>query len=241
MKNIKYILFDLDGTLLPMETDDFIKLYFSELTKKFTPTKFDSKLVIEGINYGLKEMYKDKSDNLNHIHFWKGFEEKTTYLKDEVYDIFTDFYSNEFLKLGEYCEDKGYSKLIVNELNEKGYKLILATNPLFPMVAQMSRAGLVGLNEDDFEYVTSMENSTKLKPDYLYFEEIITKLNINKEEVIMIGNDVSDDMFAAKKAGIKGILITDHLLNNYQMDDTEFEKYSLKEFYQQIVKNVNAI
>jgi FMN phosphatase YigB (HAD superfamily) len=86
-----------------------------------------------------------------------------------------------------------------------------------------------------------MENSTKLKPDQLYYEEIVNKLHLNKDEVIMIGNDVSDDMNAAKKAGIRGILITDHLLNNYQIDDEEFEKYSLQEFYQKIVKNVNAI
>lgn len=241
MKNIKYIFFDLDGTLLPMENDDFIKLYFSELTKKFTTTKFDPKIVIEGIDYGLKVMYKDISDNLNDKPFWSGFEEKTKYSKDDVYDIFTDFYSNEFLKLGDYCVDNGYSKLIVEELKQKGYKLVLATNPLFPMVAQMSRAGLVGLKENDFEYITSMENSSKLKPNHLYYEEIITKLNINKDEVIMIGNDVSEDMKAAEKAGIKGILITDHLLNNYQINDEEFEKYSLKDFYEKIVKNVNAI
>jgi len=241
MKNIRYIFFDLDGTLLPMNTDDFIKLYFSEITKKFSSTEFDPKIIIEGINFGLKKMYEDTSDNLNEEPFWKGFEEKTEYLKNDVYDMFIDFYSNEFLNLRDYCNDNGYSKLIVDELNDKGYKLILATNPLFPMVAQVSRASLVGLSQNDFEYVTSMENSSKVKPNHQYFEEIISKLKLNNKEVLMVGNDVNDDMYAAKKAGIKTVLITDYLLNNHKIDIDEFEKYSLEQFYKKIVKNIDAI
>ena len=37
MKEYKNYLFDLDGTLLPMNMESFIKLYFSSLCKKFVP------------------------------------------------------------------------------------------------------------------------------------------------------------------------------------------------------------
>ena len=33
----KNYLFDLDGTLLPMDMDKFIKLYFGSLCKRFVP------------------------------------------------------------------------------------------------------------------------------------------------------------------------------------------------------------
>ena len=34
---ITTVLFDLDGTLLPFEQEDFIKIYFAELCKRLAP------------------------------------------------------------------------------------------------------------------------------------------------------------------------------------------------------------
>ena len=34
---LKAILFDLDGTLLPMDQDTFVNAYFTEILKKFVP------------------------------------------------------------------------------------------------------------------------------------------------------------------------------------------------------------
>ena len=34
---IKYVLFDLDGTLLPMDQDVFVRAYFGALAKKLAP------------------------------------------------------------------------------------------------------------------------------------------------------------------------------------------------------------
>ena len=38
---IKAVLFDLDGTLLPMDEEIFIKDYFEGLTKKISPHGYD--------------------------------------------------------------------------------------------------------------------------------------------------------------------------------------------------------
>ena len=39
--SVKVILFDLDGTLLPMVQDEFTKTYFGGLVKKLVPAGYD--------------------------------------------------------------------------------------------------------------------------------------------------------------------------------------------------------
>lgn len=46
---IKAILFDLDGTLLPMDNDAFTKYYFKLLCKKLAPMGYDPQQCIDGV------------------------------------------------------------------------------------------------------------------------------------------------------------------------------------------------
>jgi len=59
------ILFDLDGTLLPLDMEEFTKAYFSELCKKLAP-KLDPqtlpKLVWASTDYMIKNLDKDKTN-----------------------------------------------------------------------------------------------------------------------------------------------------------------------------------
>ncbi len=40
---LKAVLFDLDGTLLPMDQDIFVKTYFKGLAKALAPHGYDAK------------------------------------------------------------------------------------------------------------------------------------------------------------------------------------------------------
>ena len=46
---VKTILFDLDGTLLPMDQDVFVKSYFKRLAAKLAPLGYESQQLIEWI------------------------------------------------------------------------------------------------------------------------------------------------------------------------------------------------
>jgi len=231
---MKYIFFDLDGTLLPLDNQKFLKAYYQEVQQKFSQTKFNPKLIIAGINEGLAKMFKNDDDVTNDRIFWDGFYQASGYLEQEVHDIFIDFYNHEFLKIKNLLKDEGYSKKIVAELKAKGYQLVLATNPLFPKVAQLNRMALVGLKESDFIFITDYENSTKLKPNHHYFKEIMDKLSINAEDVLMVGNDVNEDLVAASKAAINAVLIDDFMINAHDLDYSKYDSYSLASFYQYV-------
>ena len=52
------VLFDLDGTLLPMDQDEFVKTYFGLLAKKLAPHGYDPKKLVDGIWQVRSETYE---------------------------------------------------------------------------------------------------------------------------------------------------------------------------------------
>ena len=55
---IKAVLFDLDGTLLPMDQDVFMKFYFGELSKRLAPYGYEPKKLMDSVFAGIKSMVK---------------------------------------------------------------------------------------------------------------------------------------------------------------------------------------
>lgn len=209
---ITTILFDLDGTLLPMDQDVFIKMYLKSLAKHMSQYGYEPNSLIKAIWSGTNDMILNNGVESNEKVFWNKFsqiygEEK---LKDE--SKFEEFYINEFPKLKEVC---GYNPLIhelFNIIRQKGLRIVLATNPIFPKIATKQRIEWAGLNYDDFELVTTYENSKYAKPNVKYYQDIISRLGIIPEECLMVGNDVDDDM-VARKIGINTFLLTECLIN----------------------------
>ena len=93
---IKAVLFDLDGTLLPMDQDIFVKAYFKGLATKLAPLGYDPQLLIKGIYAGTQAMVENNGDATNEEVFWKVFCSicGADCRKDEP--VFADFYEKEF-------------------------------------------------------------------------------------------------------------------------------------------------
>lgn len=205
------LLFDLDGTLLPLDVDEFIKKYFG-LMKHFLDEKgYDGKKVQEAIFKSTMIMFKNNGQATNETVFWKSFTHLSGIQREEIEKDLTVFYQNEFnlIHNGKQNEHMIQS---VHCLKEKGYRLVLATNPLFPAIATYARIRWAGLNPDDFEWITTYENASYCKPNPAYFEEVLQKANVNIKDCIMIGNDVKEDG-AITQLGVDLYLIEDYLLN----------------------------
>lgn len=222
---IKTILFDLDGTLLPMDQDEFTKHYFMGLSKKLGPFGYESEKLINGILQGTKAMVKNDGTKTNEQVFWNEF---AKIFGDKVFsdiDIFNDFYANDFDKLKNICGYNEKVNEIIKKLKEKGYTLIIASNPIFPIEAQKKRMKWAGVNPDDFLFITSYENSSYCKPNPLYYKEIAEKLKIKLSECLMVGNDTTEDA-ASINAGLNFFLLTDCLINKEGKDISNFNRGS---------------
>ena len=108
--------------------------------------------------------------------------------------------------------------LLIKGLKSAGYKLVVATNPLFPLFVQRERISWTGADPDDFDWITSYENSHYSKPNPAYYREILEQIGSLPDNSLMVGNDVREDMEAAASVGIRGFLMTEYLINREDKD-----------------------
>ena len=225
MKKITTILFDLDGTLLPMDQDAFTADYFKRLAAKLAPHGYEPKAFHEALWAGVAAMVKNDGSCTNEEAFWNRF---AGILGEHVRadePIFAEFYRNEFQQVQASCGFNPAASETVQALKEMGYRLALATNPLFPATATESRIRWAGLDQADFEIYTTYENAHYCKPNPDYYREVLQKIGCEPEECLMVGNDAHEDMIA-ETLGMKVFLLEDCLLNRKQADITRYPRGS---------------
>lgn len=234
--SVKNIFFDLDGTLLPMDQDRFVEAYTTRLAAYMVPYGYDPELLVKALWRGTGAMVKNNGTRTNENAFWEVFSALVG--KDARADlaIFDQFYQTDFQQVQNVCGFTPRAAETIGLLKEKGFRLILATNPLFPAAATMSRIRWAGLSPDDFVYCTTYENSTCCKPNIAYYEEILGKTGCKAEECVMVGNDVDEDM-VAQQLGMQGFLLTDCLINRSQSDIARWPHGGFDEL-QQWLKNL---
>ena len=70
----KTILFDLDGTLLPMDQDAFTRGYFKLLAQKLAPHGYDPAALVDNIWAGTAAMVGNDGKRTNEAAFWDRFD-----------------------------------------------------------------------------------------------------------------------------------------------------------------------
>lgn len=215
---LKAVLFDLDGTLLPMDQKTFTKDYFGRLIRRLAPLGYTPDSFLASMQAGIDAMVGNDGSRSNEEAYWDAY---TAVSGKEILNhmsVFEDFYATEFDQVAASCGHTPQAAETVRALREKGLRVILATNPLFPRVATEKRIRWAGLTPEDFELYTTYEDIGLCKPNPAYYTEVLSRVGLTPADCIMVGNDVAEDMMAAEKAGIKGFLLTDCLINTPRAD-----------------------
>ena len=90
------ILFDMDGTLVPMEIHGFTKGYFQMLFRKLAKYGLDPTQFGKNMWAGVSAMVKNDGAATNEDRFWQAFSQLTGMDKDTINGDCLDFYGNEF-------------------------------------------------------------------------------------------------------------------------------------------------
>lgn len=225
------ILFDLDGTLLPLDMDKFMSIYFDEMSKHFSDLTTKEELV-RNIWASTEAMVRNTENRTNEEIFMEDFSKRVNEKFHTYVKRFDEFYDSGFLKVKDSIYEEPLMQKSIESLKDKGYLMIIATNPLFPKKAIMHRIRWAGLDPEDFTYISSYEENHFCKPQIKFYEELLQIVDKNPNECMMVGNDVQEDLVAGK-LGMKTFLIKNHLLHrtgdeikaDYQGNYTDFYNF----------------
>ena len=193
----KYLLFDLDETLL-----DFKKSEAVAITE-----------VLKGLGINATKETVERYSAIN-ISCWKQYE-KGEITRDEIYknrvnmlaeslgtifdvDSFTNEYCTLLSRQGHIFP---YTLTLLKQLKANGYKMAACTNgSLATQTGRLAVSGIAGFFDCGI-YIS--EKIGFKKPDPQFFEFILGAIGIeNKSEVLVIGDSLSSDIAGAVASGL---------------------------------------
>lgn len=207
------ILFDVDGTLLSISGRAMLQDYLTRMATFFDAlplTGGEGQAIVQAVQFASGEMEKNDGTHTNEELFWTAFEQKSRFTRKELEDLFQQFYAEEFPKVGHLAQDNGVMPEVVKVLAAKGYPLAVATNPVFPLVANKARLAWAKVDDIVWQEITGFEKYHHCKPDPQFFVEVCHNIKATPEKCLMIGNGLIEDV-AAVQAGLDFYLVTDEV------------------------------
>jgi len=198
------LMLDLDDTLLDLSTDIFVPAYFKKLgaflEKRVNPGRLIDEL-LAGTNLMLRNERPDLTlDEVFSNHFFPAVGFERAELQPEI----DRFYDEIFPSLKELTAPRAAAVELVEYAFERGWRVVVATNPLFPRKAIYERLRWANLAPEKYPFalITTMETSHFTKSIPAYYLEILGNLGWPAGPVIMAGNDPQTDIDSALSAGL---------------------------------------
>lgn len=206
LEGIKALLFDLDGTLLGLDIQAFLPVYFQALTRRFDGI-MPGPVLLDAIMKSTYVMVADTDlTRSNREAFWEDFLRRVSEPYEKLDALFSAFYQEDFPSLSYMAKALPEARQVLTRAREAGYTLVLATNPVFPRVAICERMRWAQIDDMPFRMVTAYEDMHACKPHVEYYQEIVDRLGLDPRECLMVGNDVQEDMVAGR-LGMRTFLV----------------------------------
>jgi len=201
---LKAVLLDLDNTLLFVDEMEFFLHYLPRVAGAFSDIipldEFQGKLVRSA-----QAFMRNDGKISNKEYFLNEFSSGLPTPKEEIWERFMKFYTSEFDQFRSLVRVPEGVREVLLELREKNLKLVIATNPVWPLTVQLQRLSWAGIDDLPYELVTSIENMSFCKPRLEYYREVCGKIREEPERCLMVGNDLVNDMVGGK-IGMKTFL-----------------------------------
>ncbi|MBM3181183.1 MAG: hypothetical protein FJZ86_12620 [Chloroflexi bacterium] len=196
------LLLDLDDTLLNTNMHAFIPAYFQALSRELAPYIAPGQMT-RALLSGTRQMNEsvDFSHSLQEV-FDAEFYPQPNISRSDLEPAIENFYDNIFPNLAGLTSQIPEAKRFVDWALSKGYRIAIATDPLFPRKATLHRLRWAGLDPQQFELISSYENFHFSKTHPAYYAEILAFLGWPVGPVLMVGNDLARDILPAKKLGL---------------------------------------
>jgi len=204
------ILFDLDDTLLRNEMNTFVDAYWRTLLPKLSAPYPDHNMKQAILDATQAMIRAKRSTRTLREVFIEVFQQQTRLDFQDLEPVFMDYYRNEYRQIRDHTQLIPGALSVLKAAQDITPIIVLATIPIFPRIAILERMLWAGIDQFPFCMITSFENMHAGKPNPEYYQEIADTLDVKTSSCLMIGNDLVDDMVAAK-VGMKTFLVTDYI------------------------------
>lgn len=205
------LLIDLDDTLLENSIETFLPAYLKALSKHLS-NHLQPEVMIRELLRATDQMLVNQNPQktLEEV-FDETFYPAVKVSKEELKPVIESFYRRVFPTLKSITRPKPEAKALIEYALKKGWKIVVATNPIFPLTAIEQRLEWAGLSpkEVPFDLITSYETFHFAKPNPAYYAEMLAHLGWKDEPVVMVGNSMSDDIRPAVQTGIPAFWLSD--------------------------------
>ena len=201
------LLFDLDDTLLDTNLGVFIPAYFQALSAHFADYALPQ-ITLSALTASLNLAYKsqDPMRTLREI-FEENFYQQLGVSKTVLANLVEQFYDDIFPTLGVHTRQFPASAPLIEWAFSRGYRVAIATDPLFPCKATYHRLRWAGLEPKRFEVVSTIENFHFSKTYPAYYAEVLGRMGWPDGPILVVGNDVERDILPAQRLGLKTYLV----------------------------------
>lgn len=214
-ENIRGILFDLDGTLLDIEMKAYIDGYIEGLARCFEDLA-DPMVFAEVLISSAYALLNARSDQMTNEQLFLSMIARQLGIGiPQLRKRLQRFYREGLAALSHLVKPFPESRAIVQSCFDRGLKVALATNPVFPRPAIKARLRAAGLDDFAYHHISSYENSHCCKPHPEFFRDVLHRLSLPAAQVLMVGNDTAYDL-PASRAGIPTFLVDTCLIDHDQ-------------------------
>ncbi len=198
------LLFDLDNTLLANQVGEFVPTYLQALAGYLSGLVEPGRLVSALMNATRKMSANLLPECTLEQVFDNAFYPSIGFDKEALGQPIDQFYAEVFPTLRTMTRPKPEAVSLVDEAFRRGYRIAIATAPLFPLTAIQQRLDWAGLPVDRYRFamVPSFESFHFAKPNPEYLAEIMARLGWPEGPVVMVGDELDNDIQMAQRTGL---------------------------------------
>ena len=227
----KTLLIDLDDTLLLNPFDRFMPAYLKILSEKLAPF-VNPEVMVPRLLAATEQMIKNLSPvQTLEATFDANFYPHLGLTKTVIEPHLTDFYTHEFNQLREVTSVRPEALKLIEQAKQNDWQIVVATNPLFPLIAMETRLAWAGFSRDNspFTFVTAFESMHFAKPNPAYYAEILGRSGWPLQAVGMIGNSLKEDIIPPTTLGLPAFWVDHDIALLPESIDSRVSMGSLKD------------
>ena len=214
------LLFDLDDTLLDNPIETFLPEYTRGLADRLQ-SSIDPRVMVPQLMAATKAMVQNLQPglSLNEV-FDEAFYPALQIQRQAVQPDLDKFYAEDFPALQRLTRRFPEAIQSVDDALQRGYRVAVATNPLFPKTAVLQRLVWAGLPADEYPWqsIPCFEDFHFAKPHAEFFAELLGQIGWPDGPVIVVGNDFENDIRPAQQLGLASFWVKDNPLSQAEPD-----------------------